>query len=166
MAAKLFDVTCTKAAIEALAANTYYWIDRNGNFVTTGQSSMTGASVTAPPDVIQPSMYQAAKLNIAHGVLTAGVGGVLSWVSTSPDAAPTFLSGAPVVATDPNMGSGQIDTVLGTTAEHLVVDLVTPTTPRQVAGALAILWTTVPTTASPMRITISGLRDGQEHARG
>lgn len=165
MSVRLIDVTLSAAAIQALVANHYYWIDRNGGLVDVGGAVLVATvAVPIPSDLaaIDVSMWQAVELYVSHGVLTGGVGGKVSVaeLATPQDLAPP--AGSPIVA-----GGATIDQALAATAESVVAGIINPPTlRRQGKVALAILWTTVPTVAAPTRIQVIGHRDGLQPQRG
>lgn len=156
MSVKIFDAALTLAQLQAVVVNHYYWIGRDGSLTDTGQSTLVAnTSVPAPSqtlNVFDLSAMMAAELAVEHGVLTASVGGKISFAALSPELVGS--TGAPVV-----VGGATIDQALAVTAESVLASLVNPpTVARASMGALAILFTTAPTTASAMRITVRGHR--------
>lgn len=163
MATKIYDVTLTAAQQQALAPNTYYWIDRFGNLVAVGGAALIGAvAVPTPSDQasMDVSLWNGLELFASHGVLTSAVGGKLSVAQLQPDLAP--LAGTPVV-----VGAATTDQVLAATAESVTTTvLAAQPASRLVKIAIAILFTTVPTVANPLKIQLWAHRDGQQRARG
>ena len=161
MAVKLFDVTLTQAQLQALTAGHFYYIDRLGNLQDAGTTIAANVAAPQPSDQasFDLSQYQAVTMYASHGVLTGAVTGKVSFAEFLPDFA------SPAVA--PEVVGTTIDQALAVTAETVATPIVNPPTARRMSkGAIAISFGTVPTTASVMRITVWGHRDGQDHARG
>lgn len=166
MAFKYFDVTLTAAQLQAITANVYFWIDRQGNLTTTGSATLVAtAGVPTPPDqaILQLSQDNGDELYVEHGVLTGAAGGKVSFAEVSPEApASPPPAGSPIV-----VGAATTDQAIAATAESVktAIQAAAPTS-RINRGALAILFTTAPSAASPMRIRVYGHRDGVNAAKG
>lgn len=169
MSVKLFDVTLTAATVQGLTASHYYWIDRYGNTTDAGGSALTATALTAaqaPTDqaILECSMFQAIEMIAQHGALTNAVGGKVSFAELMYDYG--GAAAAPI-STAPQVVGATIDGSLAATAECVKTAIVNaPTAGRVARGAVAILWTTVPTGGTGLRIVVIGHRDGQERARG
>lgn len=165
MAVKILDVTVPAATLQAFTASHYYWIDKDGNGTDAGTALATTAAVPMPSDraVLDVSMFQAVEVQIQHAALTNGVGGKCAIAELAYDAPldTGTVTGAPRV-----LGS-TTDQALAATLEFLKVTPVNaPTSARMAKIALALLWTTVPTAGSAVRLVVIGHRDGQDRQRG
>lgn len=164
MAYKRLDVTLSAAALQGLAANTYFWIDRLGNLISTGGAALVG-STSVPPDqaIMDVSQDNGTELFVEHGVLTGAVGGKVSFAEISSE----LPSSAPPATAPTVVGATTIDQALAATAESVkaTIQAAAPAQ-RIIKGALAILFTTSPTGATPTRIRVWGHRDGVNASKG
>lgn len=161
MAVKLFDTTLTNATMAGLTNSHYYWVDRTGNVVDAGTALIATAAVPVPTDqaIFDVSPYQAVELFASHAALTSAVGGKISAAQLMPDL--VQFPSAPIV-----VGGSTVDTTLAATAESLSTLIVNPAVlGRAIKLAIAVLWTTVTTAGSGMRITVWGHQDGLQIRR-
>ena len=159
MAIKCFDATVSAAALQAMSANTYYWIGRDGSLTSVGGGALVGVvGITPPPQValLDCSPFVCCKFVASHGALTGAAGGKVSTAQLIPDGLPP--TGAPLV-----MGASTMDQALAATAESVFMDdLNPPTNPRMGLMGMAILFTTAPSPASPLRVSMWGYRQTVE----
>src|SRR5258708_12684638 len=148
-------VSIAAAALHGMVANTYYWIDRQGNLTTTGQATLAqNTALNLPTDQVlyDVSMGQALELIINHGVLPTSVGGTIAVAEVQPDFPQT-----PIAFSSPLVVGTPVTQPLAATAESLRTAVVGPygaaPAGRLIKVALAILFTTV-ATAGP-RIKLS-----------
>lgn len=164
MAYKRLDVTLSAAALQALTANVYFWIDRLGNMTTTGGAALVGTT-SVPPDqaIMDISLDNGTEFYVEHGVETGAVGGKISFAEISPE----LPSSAPPASAPTVVGATTVDQALAATAESVrtTIQAAAPAA-RVVRGAMAILFTTVPTGATPIRLRVYGHRDGVNASKG
>src|SRR5262249_8165290 len=153
----------TAATLQGLSANTQYWIDRQGNLVSVGGSSLTAATVPKPTDqaIYEGSLNQGINLYIKHAALTGAAGGIISIAEIWPE-----LPSGDILANEVRVVGTPPTQALAATAETLVKQVIAPYTgARLVKFALAILFTTVPTTASTLTLGVWGFDDARMRAR-
>jgi len=161
-------ISIAAAELHAMVANTYYWIDRQGNLTTTGQATLAqNTALNLPTDQVlyDVSMAQALELIINHGVLTTSVGGTIAVAEVQPDFPQT-----PIAFSSPLVVGTPIAQALAATAESLRTAVVGPygaaPAGRLIKVALAILFTTVATAGTGIKLSLYGHRDGMDRQRG
>jgi len=157
------NIVVSAATLQALTINQYYWIDRQGNVVSVGGNSLTAAAVPKPTDqaVFDVGLNQEVNLYIKHAALTGAVGGSLAIAELWPD-----IPGGDVGTNEIRVVQAPVTQVLAATAESLVKLVFNAySAQRQIKIALAILFTTAPTGATPLTLGLWGFSDARMRAR-